>query len=133
MQMFYSVLGLDPNRGMDIIMDEKNQNIALQSDNDCKKTGFHDSLLPIHLFFTMFDTLTDYKGVENGLHRFQLLQMTEKPDSPKFSFLFDSDNNLRHTRVEHPSFGLYDFDVIKTITGRSFKDNEWDQPDCGQI
>ena len=65
MQMFYSVLGLDPNRGMDIIMDEKNQNIALQSDNDCKKTGFHDSLLPIHLFFTMFDTLTDYKGVEN--------------------------------------------------------------------
>ena len=51
MQMFYSVLGLDPNRGLDIIMDEKNERIALQSESDCKKTSFHESLLPIKLFF----------------------------------------------------------------------------------
>ena len=81
----------------------------------------------------MFDTLTDYKGVENGLHKFQLLQMKENPDSPKFFFLFDKENNLRHTRVEHNSFGHYDFDVIKTITGRSFTGNDWNQIDCDQI
>ena len=47
MQLFYSILGLEPNKGADIIMDEKNQNINLQSDNDCKKTSFHESLLPV--------------------------------------------------------------------------------------
>lgn len=81
----------------------------------------------------MFETLTDYKGKENGLHKFELLQMEKRPDSPIFSFLFDNDNQLKHTRVEHQSIGHYDFDVIKSITGRSFSNNEWDQADCDQI
>ena len=59
--------------------------------------------------------------------------MEEKPDSPIFSFLFDSDNNLKYTRVEHSSIGHYDLDVIKTITGRSFTSDEWMQNECDQI
>jgi hypothetical protein len=45
-QLFYSVLGLEPNKGVDVVMDEINQKIVLQSENDCKKTSFHESLLP---------------------------------------------------------------------------------------
>lgn len=29
MQLFYSILGLEPNKGLDIVMDEKNQRVAL--------------------------------------------------------------------------------------------------------
>ena len=78
----------------------------------------------------MFDTLTDYKGMENGLHRFELIKLNEKEGSPKFSFLFDNDNLLKHARVEHPSFGQYDFDALKPITNKVFKSNDWFMKDC---
>ena len=81
----------------------------------------------------MFETLTDYKGVENGLHRFELIKMNENEESPRFSFLFDKENNLKHTRVEHPSFGFYDFDALKPITDRAFDTNDWFMKECDLI
>lgn len=47
MQLYYSVLGLDPNKGLDIVMDEKNKTFSVQTDNDCKKNNFDESLLPV--------------------------------------------------------------------------------------
>jgi len=59
-QLFYSILGLDRTKGFDLVLDETNKTVAVQSDEDCKKTTFHDSLLPVNLFFQMFNQLTDY-------------------------------------------------------------------------
>ena len=70
LQLLYSIMGLEATKGLDLILDEKNKKVAVQSEEDCKQTSFHESLLPIQMFFSMFDTLTDYKGVENGLHKF---------------------------------------------------------------
>lgn len=56
---------------MDLVLDEGNKVVAIQSDGegDCKYTSFHESLAPIGLFFSMFNALTDYQGLDkNGLH-----------------------------------------------------------------
>ena len=63
MQLYYSVLGLEPTKGLDIVFDEQKGMVAVQTDNDCKKTTFTDSLMPVNLFFDMFQSLTDYKGI----------------------------------------------------------------------
>jgi len=39
-QMYYSVMGLEPSKGFDLIMDEKNKTVAVQSESECKKTDF---------------------------------------------------------------------------------------------
>jgi len=48
-------MGLDASKGFDLVLDETNSTVAVQSDDECKKTDFSDSLLPINLFFTMFN------------------------------------------------------------------------------
>lgn len=63
LQLFYSVMGLDDSKGFDLVLDEKNQTVAVQSDNECKKTDFMQSLVPLNLFFEWFNQLTDYKGI----------------------------------------------------------------------
>lgn len=72
-QISYSLLGLEPTKLVDIVIDEANKQIAFQSDRkgDCKYTGFHESIAPISIFFKMFSALTDYKGTDdNNLHIF---------------------------------------------------------------
>lgn len=55
-------MGLEPTKGLDLVIDEENELIAIQTDNDCRKTPFKNSLLPVNLFFSMFSSLTDYEG-----------------------------------------------------------------------
>lgn len=73
-QMFYSILGLDQTKAFDIIIDEKlvilnysyvQKTIGIRQEADCKKTVFNKSIMAISYFFYLFDSLTDYKGVED--------------------------------------------------------------------
>lgn len=65
-------MGLDASKGFDLVLDETNQTVAVQTDEECKKTDFSDGLLPVNLFFAMFNQLTDYEGVTSeGLHQFK--------------------------------------------------------------
>lgn len=90
LQLFYSIMGLDSSKGFDLVLDEKNQTVAVQSDEECKKTDFMQSLLPLNLFFGMFNQLTDYRGINNeGLHTFQVKEFNENIGSIKFFFYFD--------------------------------------------
>ena len=100
--MFYSVLGLAPSKGLDIVLDEEDKMVSVQTDDDCKKTFFSDSLMPIQLFFQMFETLTEYHGIDKeNLHIFKVKQFDITNElSPKFYFLFDKDMKLVKTRVE---------------------------------
>ena len=66
MQFYYSILGLEPTKGFDLVLDESKKMVAVQSDVDCKRTHFGNSLLPVSLFFSMFDALTQYRGIEDG-------------------------------------------------------------------
>ncbi len=87
LQIYYAILGLEPSKGIDITIDEKNvriQNsivnwtlfglldnflqrmIALRTDVDCKYTKFTQSLSAISLFFKLWHAFTDYKGLEDG-------------------------------------------------------------------
>jgi len=73
MQIYYSILGLDKTKGFDIVLDEADKMVAVQTDSDCKKTQFTDSLLPVQLFFQMFESLTEYLGTDDqGLHIFKV-------------------------------------------------------------
>jgi len=65
-QFLYSFVGLDPTKGFDIVMDQKKKVVAVQSDNDCKFTQFDKSIISVSLFFKMFNTLTEYRGLDNG-------------------------------------------------------------------
>jgi len=135
MQLFYSVLGLEPTKGLDIVLDEGNGLIAIQSENDCKKTNFTDSLLPVNLFFSMFDQLTEYEGLDqDGLKQFKLMQFSEHEDSPKFYFLFDDNNTFTRSRLSQKSVGQYDFEATLPMEGRQFLDEDWYVLDnCPQI
>ena len=53
--MFYSVMGLDASKGFDLILDESNKTVAVQSENECKKTDFDQSILPVNMFFGLFN------------------------------------------------------------------------------
>jgi hypothetical protein len=89
-QLFYGVLGLEASKGFDVVFDEANQIVALQSDNDCKQTFFGDSLLPLNLFFNMFNQLTQYKGSQDGFHLFKIKKLYENDNgAPNFYFIFD--------------------------------------------
>lgn len=94
------------------MLDEGNEVIAVQTDKDCRKTKFSNSLLPVNLFFTMFNTLTDYEGLDqDGLKQFKVKQFSESEDTPKFYFLFDNENTFTRTRITQKDVGQYDFDA----------------------
>ena len=38
LQTYYSILGLEPTKAVDLVLDEKINQVAIQSDVDCKKT-----------------------------------------------------------------------------------------------
>ena len=98
--MYYSIMGLEPTKGMDIVLDEKNKYVAIQTNNDCAKTKFENSLFSVNLFFTMFNTLTDYEGVgDDGLKAFKVKELTENPDAPKFYFMFDENDVFSKSRI----------------------------------
>ena len=77
-QFFYSILSLEPAKGIDLVLDSEAQMITVQSDDDCKQTSFIQSLMPVSLFFQMFNALTNYHGVEidsstqQVLHKFKV-------------------------------------------------------------
>jgi hypothetical protein len=90
LQLFYAILGLEPTKGLDVVFDESNKLVALQQENECKHTHFGDSLLPVRLFFSMFNQLTEYKGQKDGFHFFKIKKLYENnPNSPNFLFIFD--------------------------------------------
>lgn len=41
LQIYYAILGLEPSKGIDITIDEKNRMIAIRTDVDCKYTKFN--------------------------------------------------------------------------------------------
>lgn len=63
-QVFYSILGLKPTKGIDVVIDERAGILAVQNDNECRKTNFTHSLLPVNVFFSMFNSLTHYEGLD---------------------------------------------------------------------
>ncbi|TNV82943.1 hypothetical protein FGO68_gene13778 [Halteria grandinella] len=66
LQTYYSILGLEASKGLDITIDERNKVIALRTDTDCKYTRFNQSLSAITLFFKLWNAFTVYKGIEDG-------------------------------------------------------------------
>ena len=80
------------------------------------------------MFFSMFDTLTNYRGMEDGLHKYEMLQFDKQnSNSPKFVFYFDTDLKLVKTRIEHVEIGHYDFAAVKPITEKSFIEEDFYQ------
>jgi len=134
LQLFYSVMGLDASKGFDLVLDEHNQTVAVQSEDECKKTDFSQSLLPINLFFGMFNQLTDYLGAnDEGLHMFQIKQFNENIDSIKFFFYFDKDLKYVKSSVAQASLGEVSVDVVQPLNVRSFDSQDWYTTECQQI
>uniref|UniRef100_A0A7S3CLT1 Uncharacterized protein n=1 Tax=Strombidium rassoulzadegani TaxID=1082188 RepID=A0A7S3CLT1_9SPIT len=133
-QIFYSVLGLDSTKGLDIVFDEQNRTVALQTDKECRKTDFGESLLSVDLFFSMFNQLTEYTGHVDGLHHFKIKKLYETDKtSPNFYLIFDEDMQIDRARLEHSMVGEYDFKVLIPITPREFTQNDWIMEGCQQI
>ena len=99
-QIFYSILGLEPSKAIDIIIDENEKQIALKTDVDCKKTEFKQSLSAISLFFSLWNAFTDYEGTENGLHKFKVSHLGNHESSPKFYFMFNEKKELQKVKLE---------------------------------
>jgi hypothetical protein len=99
-QIFYSILGLEPSKAIDIIIDENEKQIALKTDVDCKKTEFKQSLSAISLFFSLWNAFTDYEGTDNGLHKFKVSHLGNHESSPKFFFLFNEKKELQKVKLE---------------------------------
>ena len=60
-----------------------------------------DSLQGIHLFFTMFNTLSEYTGQEGDFHHFRIRKLYENNSTaPNFFFIFDDDMKLTRARIE---------------------------------
>lgn len=58
----------------------------------------------------MFNTLTEYRGLENGLHKFKVRQFDETNElSPRLYFLFDKNNTFQKCRIEQIDVGSYEF------------------------
>ena len=125
-QIFYSIMGLEPTKGLDIVLDEMNGVFAIQTDNDCRKSNFKNSLFSVNLFFSMFDTLTDYEGTdETGLKKFAVKQFAGNITTPKFYFLFDENNTFAKSRIFHEGVGQYDFEALVPLESKVFEENDW--------
>ena len=135
LQTYYSILGLEPTKAVDLVLDEKINQVAIQSDVDCKKTQFHESLMPITLFFSMFNSLTDYYGKDPvlGYHIFKLKQFAEHETSPKFFFYFDDSSNFKTAKLVHPGYGAFDFYSTTPLAGKTFIKGDWYTAHCTQI
>ena len=134
-QIFYSILGLNPTKVLDLVMDEKNGIVAIQTDQDCRKTKFTNSLVPVQIFFSMFNTLTEYEGLDqDGLKQFKVKQFDESESAPKFYFLFDENNVFTRSRLVQQEYGQFDFDAILPLEGKTFLEEDWyTQDSCTMI
>lgn len=131
LQTYYSILGLEPTKAVDLVIDEKNNRVAIQSETDCKKTQFHESLMPITLFFSMFNSLTDYYGKDpTNNHIFKLKQFDENETSPKFFFYFDDNNTFKYAKLVHPGYGDFDFYSTTPLVGKTFIKGDWYTAHC---
>lgn len=54
-QFFYAFMGLVPTKGFDIVLDQKKKIVAVQTDEDCRYHQFEKTLLPVSMFFGMFN------------------------------------------------------------------------------
>jgi hypothetical protein len=127
-QIFYSIMGLDSTKVFDLVIDEKNELVAVQTDNDCTKTKFKNKLFSVNLFFSMFNSLTDYEGLDSdGLKKFKVKQFSQISNvaSPKFYFLFDKDNVFAKSRIVQQDIGNYDFESIIPMKSREFSEDHW--------
>lgn len=126
---------MTPTKILDLVLDETANLVAIQTDEgDCRKTNFSNSLLPVNIFFSMFDTLTDYEGLDqDGLYAFKMKQFNDNPQSPKFYFLFDQNRTFTRSRLWQKDVGQYDFDAILPLEGRIFLDEDWYSKDCTAI
>ena len=98
-------MGLEPTKILDIVLDEQNEFIAIQTDNDCRKTNFKNTLFSVNIFFSMFNTLTDYEGEDaDGLKLFKVKQLNPLA-ATKFYFLFDKNNVFSKSRISHDGVG----------------------------
>lgn len=124
-QIFYSLMGLEPTKVLDIVLDEKNEFIAVQTDNDCRKTHFKNSLFSVNIFFSMFNTLTDYEGEDaDGLKKFKVKQF-DPSTATKFYFLFDKNGVFSKSRISYDGVGQYDFDALLPLETKVFMDSDW--------
>ena len=111
--------------------------ITVQSDDDCKQTSFIQSLMPVSLFFQMFNALTNYHGVEidssnqEVLHKFKVRQFDESNTlSPRFFFYFDEELVFKKARFEQVDVGHYDFVSTVPMKERTFSTHDFYTGEC---
>ena len=92
---------MEQTKVLDLVLDEENEMIAIQTDHDCRKTKYTNSLFSVNIFFQMFNMFTDYEGRdESGLKQFKVRQFDESEQATKFYFLFDDNNVLTKSRLQ---------------------------------
>lgn len=130
-QFYYAFMGLVPTKGFDIVLDQKRKLVAVQSDEDCRYHQFSKTLLPISLFFGMFNQLTDYHGIEESLHKYKVKNFDDTNElSPKLFLLFDDDKQFKKSRIEQINIGSYDFHALIPFQAREFTDQDWIREKC---
>jgi len=82
----------------------------------------------------MFSTLTEYRGLDNGYHKFKVRQFDETNEtSPRLYFLFDKNNTFIKARIEQIEVGSYDFVALIPFETKEFKDEDWVMEKCQRI
>ena len=92
--------------------------------------------MPVNLFFEMFNSLTDYKGMQDDLHLFKVKQFDDSNElSPNFFFLFDQNNIFRKARFYQKEIGHFDFEAVMPFNGKTFIQEDWymNEDNCKQI
>ena len=132
-QLFYSILGLDSTKAFDIVIDEKQETVAIRQERDCKRTEFNKSIRAISYFFYLFDNFVEYQGIEETMHKFNIMKFNESSSSQNFSFFFDSATTLKKLQISHEQVGAIDFFSLRPVTKRSFAAEDFSFADCAEI
>jgi hypothetical protein len=81
----------------------------------------------------MFNSLTDYEGVIDGLHKFKIKQFNENIDAIKFYFYFDQDLKFVKSSLSQNTFdmiGDLSVDVVEPMNVRKFSAKDWYMSEC---
>lgn len=77
LQFFYSFMGLEPTKGLDMVLELLQDLIAVQTDGECKYTTIiNRPVIPVNDYIQLFNFFTDYLGTQveglEGYHVFKI-------------------------------------------------------------
>ena len=79
----------------------------------------------------MFNQLTEYRGLDETLHKYKVKQFDETNElSPKLFFLFDDNKQFKRARIEQINIGSYDFHALIPFQAKEFSDQDWIREKC---